>query len=123
MNFKNYWNMKLNEIQFKQLSDFEDIFLKMRDGHWCPYPGAAALDIMQSVYVQVTGRNFRLNKGCSHCVMRLVSELGAIYFADLEERQKAKAEVKVAETETAEPVKVEVKTEGKKRRRRKNENS
>lgn len=118
--------MKLTQQQFDALTPYEENFRTMVRSKWSRNPGSAALDLIHAIYVQVTGNTQRLNKGCQHCIMRLLTDMGRIYLADLEERNMAIKEslnatkkVDVAETETTNPVKVEVKTETRKRGGRK----
>lgn len=118
--------MKLTQQQFDALTPYEENFRTMVRSKWSRNPGSAALDLIHAIYVQVTGNTQRLNKGCQHCIMRLLTDMGRIYLADLEERNMAVKEslnatkkVDVAETEISNPVKVEVKTETRKRGGRK----
>lgn len=119
--------MKLTQQQFDALTPYEENFRTMVRSKWARHPGSAALDLIHAIYVQVTGNNTqRLNKGCQHCIMRLLTDMGRIYLADLEERNMVvkkslttAKKVDVAKTETTNPVKVEVKTETKKRGGRK----
>lgn len=117
--------MKLTQQQFDALTPYEENFRTMVRSKWSRNPGSAALDLIHAIYVQVTGNTQRLNKGCQHCIMRLLTDMGTIYLADLEERKrsemerKPEREVNVSKMETFNPVKVEVKTEIKKRGGRK----
>lgn len=125
MNSKNGLKMKLTQQQFDALTPYEENFRTMVRSKWSRNPGSAALDLIHAIYVQVTGNTQRLNKGCQHCIMRLLTDMGTIYLADLEERKRSEMErkperkVDVTETETINTVKVEVKTEIKKRGGRK----
>lgn len=116
--------MKLTDEQFKALAPYQSNFETMVRSKWARHPGAAALDLIHKIHCQVTGSTQKLNKGCQHCIMRLLSDMGRIYLADLEERNMAvkktltaTKKVDVAETETTNPVKVEVKTKRKYTRR------
>lgn len=74
--------MRLNNEQYKALQPYEEHFKTMVRSKWARHPGSAALDIIHSVYVQVTGIKQKLNKGCSHCIMRLLSDMGRIFLTD-----------------------------------------
>lgn len=80
--------MRLSQEQYDALTPYAQHFETMARAKWARNPGSAALDIMHGIYVQVTGDRQRFNKGCSHCIMRLLTDLGRIYLADREERQK-----------------------------------
>lgn len=119
MNSKNGLKMKLTQQQFDALTPYEENFRTMVRSKWTRNPGSAALDLIHAIYVQITGNTQRLNKGCQHCIMRLLTEMGTIYLADLEERKRIETERKavVKESLTTDPVKVEVKTNKKRGRK------
>lgn len=98
--------MRLTEEQFNALAPYQSNFETMVRSKWARHPGSAALDLIHEIYCKVTGSTQKLNKGCSHCIMRLLEDMGRIFLADLEERNKTI----VSKIDTdSEPVKVEVK--------------
>lgn len=101
--------MKLTKEQFDALTPYKSHFETIIRSDYCRYPGTAALDLINDIYVQVTGVQIRINKCCNACVVNLMRDMGHIYMADLAEKTK----VDVAKTETATPGKVEVKTKRK----------
>ena len=98
--------MRLTDEQFNALKAYEKHFETAVRAKWARHPGISALDLIQDIYTKVTGDKTKLNKGCNRCVLNLLTDMGRIYLADLEERKRA---VAVAETEIAEPIKTEVK--------------
>lgn len=99
--------MRLTDEQFKALLPYQKHFETIVRSQWARHPGIAALDLMQEIYNEVSGTKMRLNKGCSNCISNLMSDLGKIFLADLEERKRRE----VGENpERKEVVKVEVKT-------------
>lgn len=107
--------MRLTQEQFDAIAPYEKHFETTIRSKWARHPGDSALDLMNTIYVQVTGVKQKLNKGCSHCIMQLLEDLGRIYFADKEER--ARVAVQESHQEDESPVKVEVKTEAKPKRK------
>ena len=101
--------MKLTEEQYQLLSRYEEQFRTAVKSKWARFPGTAALHQIHSVYVQVTKRSMRLNTSCSTCSLRLLTEMGNIYFADKAERE-SKSRVQVSKVQVATEEKVEVKT-------------
>lgn len=99
--------MRLTKEQFDALAPYEKHFDSAVNHRWTRFPGSAALDLIHDILHQVTGLNLPLNKCCSHCILELMTEMGKIYLADREERNKTL--VSKLETEI-EPVKAEVKT-------------
>ena len=99
--------MKLTNEQFDALAPYEKHFDSAVNHRWTRFPGGAALDLIHDTLKQVTGLNLPLNKCCSHCILELMTEMGKIFLADREERNKTL----VSKIETdVEVVKAEVKT-------------
>ena len=107
--------MRLTEEQFKALAPYEKHFDSAVNHRWTRFPGGAALDLIHDILHQVTGLNMPLNKCCSHCILELMTEMGKIFLADREERNKTL--VSKIETEV-EVVKAEVKTKKLRRSRK-----
>ena len=107
--------MRLTEEQFKALEPYEKHFDSAVNHRWTRFPGGAALDLIHDILHQVTGMNLPLNKCCSHCILELMTEMGKIFLADREERNKTL--VSKIETEV-EVVKAEVKTKKPRRSRK-----
>ena len=99
--------MRLTKEQFDALAPYEKHFDSAVNHRWTRFPGGAALDLIHDMLRQVTGLNLPLNKCCSHCILELMTEMGKIFLADREERNKTL--VSKIETEV-EVVKAEVKT-------------
>ena len=102
--------MRLTEEQFKALSPYEKHFDSAVNHRWTRFPGGAALDLIHDILHQVTGLNMPLNKCCSHCILELMTEMGRIFLADRDERNKTL--VSTIETEV-DVVKTEIKTKRK----------
>ena len=107
--------MKLTKEQFDALAPYEKHFDSAVNHRWTRFPGGAALDLIHDTLNQVTGLNLPLNKCCSHCILELMTEMGKIFLADREERNKTL--VSKIETEV-EVVKAEVKTKKPRRSRK-----
>ena len=108
-------SMKLTKEQFDALAPYEKHFDSAVNHRWTRFPGGAALDLIHDILYQVTGLNLPLNKCCSHCILELMTEMGKIFLADREERNKTL--VSKIETEV-EVVKAEVKTKKPRRSRK-----
>ena len=107
--------MKLTKEQFDALAPYEKHFDSAVNHRWTRFPGGAALDLIHDTLKQVTGLNLPLNKCCSHCILELMTEMGKIFLADREERNKTL--VSKIETEV-EVVKAEVKPKKPRRSRK-----
>lgn len=97
--------MRLTDEQYQALMPYKEHFTTCVKAQWTRNPGSSALDLINDIYGQVIGRKNNLNKGCSHCILRLMTEMGTIFLSDMEERKKI-VEVKEDLTEV---VKTEVK--------------
>lgn len=107
--------MRLNDEQFETLSRYEEQFRTAVNSRWARFPGTSAMHVIHKIKTQVTGHASRLNTSCSSCVLRLLTEMGNIYFADKAERQR---QVSVSEKQMPVIEKVEVKTDKPKRGRK-----
>lgn len=106
--------MKLTEEQFKTLSKYERYLQTAVRSNWARYPGITALQEIHSVYIQLTKDQTKLRTTCATCILRLLKDLGAIYFKDKEEKEKEiemiqSKKVEIAPVEQIEIKKVEVK--------------
>lgn len=101
--------MRLSQEQFDALAPYQKHFETAVKAQWTRNPGSAALDLIFRILVQVTGSTEKLNKGCNHCIMRLMTDMGRIFLADLEEKR---VDVSTEET-TTDPIKAEVKVKRK----------
>lgn len=109
--------MRLTDEQFQILSRYELQFRTAVKSRWARFPGTAAMHQIHHIQTQVTGRKTALNTACSSCVLRLLTEMGNIYFADKAEREEQRT-VSVMEKQMPVLEKVEVKTDKPKRGRK-----
>lgn len=109
--------MRLTDEQFQTLSKYEDQFRTAVKSRWARFPGTSAMHVIHNIKNQVTGHASTLNTSCSTCVLRLLTEMGNIYFADKAEREEQKR-VQVSEEQIPVQEKVDVKTEKPKRGRK-----
>lgn len=108
--------MRLTDEQFQTLSKYEDQFRTAVKSRWARFPGTSAMHVIHNIKTQVTGHASRLNTSCSTCVLRLLTEMGNIYFADKAEREQKR--VQVLDEQIPVQEKVEVKTDKPKRGRK-----
>lgn len=109
--------MKLTDEQFQTLSQYETQFRTAVKARWARIPGTAALHEIHRIQFEVTKRKTALNTSCSTCALRLLTEMGNIYFADKAEREE-KSRVQVSDEQIPVQEKVEVKTDKPKRGRK-----
>lgn len=108
--------MRLTDEQFKTLSQYETQFRTAVKSRWARIPGTAALHEIHRIQFEVTKRKTALNTSCSTCVLRLLTDMGHIYFADKAEREETNR-VQVSDEQIPVQEKVEVKTETKRGRK------
>lgn len=90
--------MELTNEQYNALLPYKEHFETATKAQWARNPGNAALDLIHSIYCQVTGLKTSMNKGCSHCILTLLKDMGRIFLAEYDRRQKVvKVEVKDVE--------------------------
>lgn len=102
-------NMILTNEQFEILLPYKSHFETAVNSSWARNPGIFALDRINGIYNEVTKKPTRLNKGCGHCILTLLQEMGRIFLADLKERESI-PKVGIKESLNPEVVKAEVKT-------------
>ena len=108
--------MKLTDEQFQTLSQYETQFRTAVKARWARFPGTAALHEIHRIQFEVTKKKTALNTSCSTCVLRLLTDMGHIYFADKAEREETNR-VQVSDEQIPVQEKVEVKTETKRGRK------
>lgn len=108
--------MRLTDEQFQILSQYETQFRTAVKARWARFPGTAALHEIHKIQFEVTKKKTALNTSCSTCVLRLLTDMGHIYFADKAEREE-KNRVQVSDEQIPVQEKVEVKTETKRGRK------
>lgn len=81
--------MILTAEQIRELSQYESHFKTAIESRYAKYPGANGVKVIHSIYTSVAKNVPPLNASCSSCIFRLLTEVGAIYFKDKEEMQKA----------------------------------
>lgn len=104
--------MRLTDEQFQILSQYETQFRTAVKARWARFPGTAALHEIHRIQFEVTKKKTALNTSCSTCVLRLLTDMGHIYFADKAEREETNR-VQVSDEQIPVQEKVEVKTETK----------
>lgn len=109
--------MRLTDEQFQILSKYETQLRTAVKARWARFPGTAALHEIHRIQFEVTKRKTALNTSCSTCVLRLLTEVGTVYFADKAEREQVNR-VQVEDKEFPVQEKVEVKTDKPKRGRK-----
>lgn len=80
--------MRMTDEQFQILSNYEIQFRTAVKAKWARFPGTVALHQIHKIQREVTGRATSLNTSCSTCVLRLLTEMGNIYFAEKAEREQ-----------------------------------
>lgn len=108
--------MKLTDNQYETLSAYETQLRTAVRSRWARFPGTSAMVKIHKIHNEVFKRKTVLNSSCSSCVLRLLTEVGTVYFADKAEREQKR--VQVSEEQMPVLEKVEVKTDKPKRGRK-----
>lgn len=105
--------MTLTDEQYQILSKYETQFRTAVKAKWARFPGTAAMQEIHRIQMEVTKRKITLNTSCATCVLRMLTEMGHIFFADKAERERVR-QVTVEDIQIPVQEKVEVKTRGRK---------
>lgn len=108
--------MRLTDEQFQTLSQYETQLRTAVRSRWARFPGTSAMVKIHKIHNEVFKRKTVLNSSCSSCVLRLLTEIGTVYFADKAEREQKR--VQVSDEQIPVQEKVEVKTDKPKRGRK-----
>lgn len=108
--------MRLTDEQFQTLSQYETQLRTAVRSRWARFPGTSAMVKIHKIHNEVFKRKTVLNSSCSSCVLRLLTEIGTVYFADKAEREQKR--VQVSDEQIPVQQKVEVKTDKPKRGRK-----
>lgn len=108
--------MRLTDEQFKVLSQYEPQFRTAVKSRWARFPGTAAIRQIHNIKTEVTGIRSSLNTSCSTCVLRLLTDMGNIYFDEKARREEQRVQASQEDVQPQE--KVEVKTAKPKRVRK-----
>lgn len=83
--------MIFTDEQFKELSEFESNFVTAVHASYTRYIPKAKLERIAAIYEAVRGVRRPVDWTCSQCVIRLLSTVGNLYFADQLERDAVPA--------------------------------
>ena len=108
--------MRLTDEQFQTLSQYETQLRTAVRSRWARFPGTSAMVKIHKIHNEVFKRKTVLNSSCSSCVLRLLTEIGTVYFADKAEREQKR--VQVSDEQIPVQEKVDVKTDKPKRGRK-----
>lgn len=67
--------------QMAVLEPMERFFSQAVQASWCSYPGQANINILLEYWQQLTGQPYPYKPGCPNCLLNLVRDAGAVYFA------------------------------------------
>lgn len=70
----------LNEEQLQRLAAYERYFgMAIRSG-FCSAPPTEAIDTLQQVWAELTGKTYPVTRGCSVCIFNLIRDMGQLYY-------------------------------------------
>lgn len=101
--------MELSKEQLDALAQYESYMMTAVKSNWSRYPGRDALQEMNRILEDVTGKTRPLNVNCQSCVLNLLRDCGMLYF-----KAKESKPVELVNEETAPVEKVSVKTKRRK---------
>lgn len=71
----------LNADEVKALAPYEQHFGTAIRVGYALNPGRQALDLMLSIWRNITGNNYPFSPSCGSCIMNLLRDVGTLYFA------------------------------------------
>ena len=101
--------MKYTNEQMEVLSHFEQNFSTAINADWSRAIGRTGAETLHNIWAQASGDNSPINVNCSTCVLRLLKDVGRLYFHQLEEYKATLHKVELSE-QPAEPTKKRIST-------------
>ena len=86
--------LKFTDEEFEYLSQQEDRFHTAVFADWARNPGSLVLKSIHDIYSHAMGRIEPLRENCAHCILRLLKEVGTLYYQDKAERERRAANEK-----------------------------
>lgn len=80
--------LKLNDEQYEYLSQFEDRFYTAVFADWARKPSPVVMQSIHRIWCEVTGRKEILRDSCAHCILRLMKDIGNLYYQEKAERER-----------------------------------
>ena len=80
--------LKLNDEQYEYLSQFEDRFYTAVFADWARKPAPVVMQSIHRIWCEVTGRKEMLRDSCAHCILRLMKDVGNLYYQEKAERER-----------------------------------
>lgn len=77
--------MRFSEEQLKALKPFHKNFATAVESRWARNPGRKALGEIAGIWNEVQGSSEVWDFNCGTCILRLLTECGGAYLADIEE--------------------------------------
>ncbi|WP_418981689.1 hypothetical protein [Alistipes sp.] len=84
--------MRLTQEEFAIAARWETNMQTAIRSRYLRNVGRTALERLVSIYERISGERRHINPNCAACVAELLQRLGAVYFADKAERERANAE-------------------------------
>lgn len=83
--------MRFSEEQLMALKPYHKNFETAVESRWARNPGRKALGEIAGIWNEVQGSSEVWDFNCGTCILRLLTECGGAYLADVAERNKAGA--------------------------------
>ena len=100
--------LKLNDEQYEYLSQFEDRFYTAVFADWARKPSPVVMQSIHRIWCEVTGRKEILRDSCAHCILRLMKDIGNLYYQEKAERER-RAEEAAFKAKQNKPKEAEIK--------------
>lgn len=93
--------LKLTDDEFKFLQEWDYRFFQAVKADYVSVPHPQAIREIHRIWCRVIGRQEIIRESCYHCVLRLMKDMGKVYFEEKDARDrkaseeaKKKAEIK-----------------------------
>lgn len=81
---------KLTQEEKAFLAQFEDNFTRAIDADYVRGAALSDMERMVTIWERITGKAYRLNTGCGHCILEFFKLIGTEYRKQKEEKPATK---------------------------------
>lgn len=89
--------LRLTDDEFRYLQEWDYRFHQAVDADYVSMPNPSAIREIHRMWCRIIGRQEILRESCYHCVLRLMKDMGRVYYEEKAERERRAANIKAKE--------------------------
>ena len=89
--------LRLTDDEFKYLQEWDYRFFQAVNADYVSVPTPSAIREIHRMWCRIIGRQETIRESCYHCILRLMKDMGKVYFEEKAERERRIANAKAKE--------------------------